>query len=161
MLRLICDTIMRLYKGTTVYGRGYMKRIVHNFLICLTHFICVVFIESILAVTIIWFSDYGYSLNGILILCAALVFGAHYFTLRFHQKRRTLSRKTIYTLLCLDSAVCLLSVFLWIGVQIYLHSMPLGQIVFAVTLNCIMLLLRIVVTVYLRGLLSIHKRRNS
>lgn len=138
-----------------------MKRIVHNLLICITHFICVVFIESILAVTIVWFSDYGYSLNGILTLCAAFIWGAHYFALRFYQKRRILSRKTIYTLFCFDSAVYLLSVFLWIGVQICLHSIPLGQIIFAVTINCSMLLLRIVLTVYLRGLLSMHKRRNA
>ena len=138
-----------------------MKRVVYNLLICLTHFICMAFMEAFLAVTLIWGRDYGYSLNGILILCAALIWGVHYFALRFHQKRRTLSRMTVYTLLCFDGAVCFLSACLWIGFQIYLPAMPLGQVVFVVIINCSMLLLRIAVTFYPGGLLSIHNQRNT
>ena len=129
-----------------------MKNLLHNLLICLSHIACVIFIEALLAVTIIWFSDYRYSLNAVLFLCLILVLSLHYCLLVFRWKNGTLTGSTLNILLCFDSFACVTSCLAWIGFSIFFVRMPHIQITFSIVINAVILLFRIIAVAYLRNM---------
>lgn len=92
-----------------------MKKILWNLLICSIHIVCMLFAEALPAVTIICFSDYGYSLNIGLTVCFAVILGLHYFCLMCLEKRGWLCLGAIRTLLYFDCFVCTGACLAWAG----------------------------------------------
>lgn len=127
-----------------------MKKKLVNHLFCLAHITYVILLEALLAVSIIWFSDYKYSLNPNLVLCLCTVLGLHYSILVFKWKDRTLTRNTLNVLLCIDCLACVASCFAWITSCIFFVTMPYLQVAFTIAINALVLLLRIIVTIYIR-----------
>lgn len=108
-----------------------------NFLLCLTHLAFVVLFESVLAVTIIWFSDYRYYLNAGIVICVLLLLRIHNFSLEQLQKQNLLYRWVLWGLLFFDGLVCLAVCLIWIGFCIYLKTMPYIQIIFVIAMNIV------------------------
>ena len=128
-----------------------MKKLLLNFLLCFAHLIFVLLGESFLAVTIIWFSDYRYSLNVGIVICLFVILGLHYFTLVQLIKQNLLYRRSLDGLLFFDLLACLASCLVWTGFCLYLKTMPYIQIIFIIVINLAIILSRIIAAKYLRN----------
>ena len=123
------------------------------FLICFLHMLSMVFADALLAVVIIWFWDYGYSLNIQLVIYVLSCLIIHYFAVLSLTNKKVINYCTSRFLMCFDGLLCIIAFLGGIGMLCITENTYM-QIVFTVAINVVILLSRVVACNYLKHMVG-------
>lgn len=121
-------------------------KIMFNIFLCIAHGLCILFIQDVLTVTLIWFfHDAGYSQNGGILAGVALYLTLHYLALGQLFKYELICKYTLPTLRWIDYMPCVIFSLLWFCIASFSGSMKppfLWQVLFVIAVNTTIILAR-------------------
>ena len=117
-------------------------KMVLSVLLLIFHIAALAWAEAFCASTLIWFVDWNITVNGFLVLQTTMFLVVHYLLLHFGVKRGLLTAWINTALRIAETAICSVILVLLLLSPFLLSRLPLGQYLFIVALQVIILISR-------------------